>query len=191
VVLNGKIDRVDVFRHGDKTYLRAVDYKTGKKVFSINDIDKKKNLQLLLYIYALTDASYGGNSVPAVISYLSASSERTEVSGSTSADAVKANVFREFKRSGLILDDPDVLAAVSRSENKRYLMATGRAQKPTTLTEDAFNYLNEKIKNILKEVAEDMRGGKAQARPAEKGDCKYCEYNMICRAAKKSKNQSY
>jgi ATP-dependent helicase/DNAse subunit B len=104
---------------------------------------------------------------------------------------VKANVFREFKRSGLILDDPEVLAAVSRSENKRYLMATGRAQKPTTLTEDAFNYLNEKIKNILKEVAEDMRGGKAQARPAEKGDCKYCEYNMICRAAKKSKDQSY
>lgn len=191
VVLNGKIDRVDVFRHGDKVYLRAVDYKTGKKIFSISDIDKKKNLQLLLYIYALTDASYGGNSVPAVISYLSASSERTEVSGSTSADAVKANVFREFKRSGLILDDPDVLAAVSRSENKRYLMATGRAQKPTTLTEDAFNYLNEKIKNILKEVAEDMRGGKAQARPAEKGDCKYCEYNMICRAAKKSKDQSY
>jgi CRISPR/Cas system-associated exonuclease Cas4 (RecB family) len=36
-----------------------------------------------------------------------------------------------------------------------------------------------------------MRGGGAQARPAEKDDCQYCEYNAICRAAKKSKNQSY
>ncbi len=191
VTLNGKIDRVDVFRHDGKAYLRTVDYKTGKKLFSIGDIDKKKNLQLLLYIYALTDASYGGDSVPAAISYLSASSERVGVKGGTDAASVKNSVFGEFKRSGLILDDPAVLAAVSRSENKRYLMVSGRSKNPPTLTAEAFDYLNEKIKKILKEVAEDMRGGGAHARPSEKDDCKYCAYNTVCRAAKKSKNQSY
>ena len=80
---------------------------------------------------------------------------------------------------------------VSRSENKRYLMVTGRSKKPPTLTSEAFAYLNSKIKNILTEVAQDMRGGGAQARPSEKDDCKYCSYNIICRAAKKSKNQNY
>ncbi len=188
VTLGGKIDRVDVFRRGGKAYLRAVDYKTGKKLFSIGDIDKKKNLQLLLYLYALTDASYGGESVPAAISYLSASSERVAVKGGADELFVKKSVIGEFKRSGLILDNDDVISAVSHNADPRYLMVTGRKKTPPTVTAEAFDYLNDKIKTILKEVAADMRRGSAQARPSEDEDCKYCAYNMICRAAKKSKN---
>ena len=35
VALKGKIDRIDICRDGDKSYLRIIDYKTGKTVFDI------------------------------------------------------------------------------------------------------------------------------------------------------------
>ena len=38
VALKGKIDRIDICRDGDKSYLRIIDYKTGKTVFDIKNI---------------------------------------------------------------------------------------------------------------------------------------------------------
>ena len=55
----GKIDRVDVMRRGGETYLRVVDYKTGTKKFSLEDVYCGLNTQMLFYLFTLCHAPQG------------------------------------------------------------------------------------------------------------------------------------
>ena len=54
VLLSGKIDRVDLTKDG---YFGIVDYKTGIKIPSVTDLQKRKTLQLPLYINAFQKIS--------------------------------------------------------------------------------------------------------------------------------------
>lgn len=53
VTLTGIADRVDGWLHDGRLYLRVVDYKTGKKSFSLSDVWYGMGLQMLLYLFAL------------------------------------------------------------------------------------------------------------------------------------------
>ena len=51
VFLNGKVDRIDIFCHKDKIYVRVVDYKSGEHKFSLSDVRSGMDIQLVLYDY--------------------------------------------------------------------------------------------------------------------------------------------
>ena len=54
VSVNGFIDRVDISEKSeDEYYIRIVDYKTGKKVFKLQDILHGINMQMLIYLRAV------------------------------------------------------------------------------------------------------------------------------------------
>lgn len=56
--LRGIIDRVDLITtNEDKKYIRVVDYKTGEKHFSYGKIYHGLDLQMLLYLYAITESA--------------------------------------------------------------------------------------------------------------------------------------
>jgi ATP-dependent helicase/DNAse subunit B len=48
--ISGQIDRVDVYKKDGVSYIKIIDYKTGKKVFRLKDIRCGFNLQMLLYL---------------------------------------------------------------------------------------------------------------------------------------------
>ncbi|MFQ9975116.1 MAG: PD-(D/E)XK nuclease family protein [Butyricicoccus sp.] len=52
VSLSGKVDRVDGYIKNGRLYLRVMDYKSGKKSFSLSDIWYGLNMQLIIYLYA-------------------------------------------------------------------------------------------------------------------------------------------
>ena len=75
MTLTGIADRVDGWVHEDKLYLRVVDYKTGKKEFSLSDVWHGMNLQMLLYLFTLEkwgEQRYGKQVVPAGVLYVPA-----------------------------------------------------------------------------------------------------------------------
>lgn len=47
------MDRVDGYIRDGRLYLRVMDYKSGKKSFSLSDIWYGLNMQLIIYLYAL------------------------------------------------------------------------------------------------------------------------------------------
>jgi ATP-dependent helicase/nuclease subunit B len=191
LTLNGIIDRVDVYRDGDDIYIRVVDYKTGDKTFSIADIEEGKNLQLLLYIFAITGNSesnlrFGGNVKPAGITYLSAVPSKVKANTFNDDINTRNAAITDIKRSGLIIDDEKILNAVSRSSQSRYLMSSAR--KRSTVTEKEFNSLFDQVASVLTEIGNEIISGNANAIPKEDSDaCKYCNYATICRASKKKK----
>lgn len=69
VRLSGTIDRVDLYKNGDQTYVHVVDYKTGSAKFSLKDVENGKDMQLIFYLYAATKLD-PAHSVPAGAYYL-------------------------------------------------------------------------------------------------------------------------
>jgi len=189
--LNGIIDRVDIYLDGDDVYVRVVDYKTGDKTFSVSDIAEGKNLQLLLYIFALTNNiaiknKLNANIKPAGITYLSAVPSKVKANSYNDDTNTITAAIAEIKRSGLIIDDEKIINAVSHTSQNRYLMSSSR--KRSTVTKDEFDGLFTQVNNILTQIGNEIVSGNANAIPKEDSDaCKYCNYASICRAAKKDK----
>ena len=84
--MSGVADRVDGWLHDGKLYLRVVDYKTGRKAFSLSDVWYGMGLQMLLYLFALErsgPARYGhGSCRPACSTFRRATCSSLPTAGS-------------------------------------------------------------------------------------------------------------
>ncbi len=187
--ISGVIDRVDVYRNGENAFIRVVDYKTGSKTFSLSDISDGVNLQLLLYIFSLTKAKnssfinrLNAHPVPAGITYLTTPQAKVNSNSFNNHDSYES-ALKQIKRSGFILDDPDIVRAVSHSQNNRYLMRTSK--KDSAISSDYFEHIYHTVSDIITEVGNEMLSGNANAihAPGTKA-CNYCRYASVCRSAK-------
>lgn len=191
MTLNGIADRVDIFETNGKAYVRVIDYKTGNKTFSLSDIEEGKNLQLLIYIFSLMNCKsshlFNNNEpIPAGISYISANASKIKSLRYDSEEETIKAATSEIKRSGLILDEDEVISAVSKSQNNRYLMASAR--KKSTISRESLDIIYGQVCEILKSIGNEMLTGNANAIPKEGADtCKYCPYSHVCRVSEKEK----
>lgn len=192
VRLKGKIDRVDVFKKDDVTYVRVVDYKTGAKSFSLSDVVGGLNLQMLLYLFTIWEngkSRYadGGEIVPAGVLYLPA--QLPIVSAKATEDERVAAQRKALKMDGLVLDDVEVATAMEKELAGMYVPV--RSTKPGSgklhgswsklATYEQFYLLNVHAKRLLSEMAEELHRGNVPAKPAERGNpCGYCEYHTVC-----------
>ena len=198
VVLYGKIDRVDVFREGGNAYLRVVDYKTGTKTFSLDDVRRGRDLQMLIYLFALWRTDREGFSravgigpegsiLPAGALYLNVSLKtQTVPSPHEEGEAL-------CTRSGLLLNDPRALLAMEREGEGRFIPVRldsegiptkGRLDSLATLEE--MGRLAEEVEDTVRGIATRLRRGVADAAPLirkQDSPCEFCAYYPVCRNA--------
>ena len=188
--LKGFVDRVDVWNSGEHSYFRIVDYKTGIKTFDYCDVINGIGLQMLLYLFALSQSDeklVGDHPIPAGVQYFPA--RAPVISVESAADEAEIAKEREYcwKRSGLLLNDDLVLDAMgtefvaSRMPYKR--------KKDGTLTGDLadhkqFAMLRKFIYSCLQRMVDDIASGNVTANPytrdARKNACRFCPYGQIC-----------
>ena len=201
VFIHGVVDRVDAYRKDGRLYVRVVDYKTGKKDFSPDDMAEGENLQMFLYLKSLLEtknkgfleslgAQDGDEIVPAGVIYVktSVTDERVDLPDDALAlEAVKASQ----KREGMVLDNEDVIAAMglrytplfsSRSPNK-----ITDSKRKNLFTEESFESVMDTVESAVSDIADRMASGDAGASPkVMKGGstrCEWCSFKPICRAA--------
>ena len=189
-MLRGIADRVDICRAGGKTYLRVVDYKTGKKVFRESDLEKGKNLQLLIYLFtlcrvadegflALTGAESQSELVPAGATYYVVKPPTLKRDAPPAADAdITAEAAAMLNRSGFTLDSETLAEMLDRTEKKVF------SAKLTKRDADGMDALFETVQSAVSALAGDMRAGKidcASTALGESGPCRYCDYAAVCR----------
>lgn len=200
--INGVADRVDAYLKDGKLYLRIIDYKTGKKTFSLTDIWYGMGMQMLLYLFTLEQEGaerYGAEIVPAGVLYVPARDAVISANGDLSDEALEAAKAKTRRRSGLILDDGDIIAAMENSENPEYLPVSFR--KDGSLSSDAlagteqFKALHAHVDKRLLELSENLSGGKIEASPYYRGEadnaCLYCPYLSVCRFDEKLDSRRY
>lgn len=189
--LIGKVDRVDLYNYNNETYLRVIDYKTGKKSFNLTDIIYGINLQMFLYMFAITKngkEKYGDNIIPAGVLYVPANNPSISVEGDSSEDMIEKEKDKELKMHGIVLYDKDIVSAMDKEGKGKYIKVRltkdgiHSSDKNNVATLEEFGLLSRKIDNLLKDMANNLINGKISDIPI-KGrydECKYCDYKSIC-----------
>lgn len=195
VSISGFVDRVDGWVRDGRLNLRVVDYKTGRKTFDFTDVWNGLGLQMLLYLFTLREeggARFGGMEiVPAGVLYLPARSAVVAGSRAMTEKSRRAAVDRELRRKGLVLDDPEVLAAMEDpgEEGPRFLPVkvsakTGAISGEALVSAERLGKLEKHIKKVLGDIGGELAAGNIAADPfwrgPEQNACKYCEYAAAC-----------
>ena len=188
--LTGIADRVDGWLHDGKLYLRVVDYKTGRKEFSLSDVWYGRNLQMLLYLFTLADGGgerYGSEIVPAGVVYIPARSPMLSAAGPVNDAELDAARAKELRRSGLVLDDPSVMEAWEHGEDKRYIpvkFKNGAPSSDALADLERLGLLSRHIKKELGGMAKQLRAGSIAADPwyrsRQDNACLNCDYAAAC-----------
>lgn len=205
--MGGIIDRVDVYRKDGNVYLRVVDYKTGSKEFSLDDVRQGLNVQLLLYLFTLLKNSpetfkelmgmqKGGSLLPAGVMYLTANIPPITIDEDLSSDQIRELAKGRLLRRGLLLNDPEILSAMNDQLDPAFLGEVKRTRAKSSgdtavsgknlIDLDAFNAIGEELEQTIRDIAGSMKRGDAQARPLvhkNQDACRYCDMRAVCRSA--------
>lgn len=157
-ILTGKIDRVDLYDAPDgKLYVRVIDYKSGTHRFSVDEVRSGMDIQLILYLFAMTAAPSSAY-LPAGAQYLYTETEKGKFS---------------IGRSGFWLEDEEIRAASDLTQDHAY------TKKLSFFTEEEFQALNDDMTSAVKSVAERILAGEAQKTPS-KDACRFCPVKENC-----------
>ena len=199
LTVRGIVDRMDILRKDDKVYIRVVDYKTGRKKFSLEKVMKGENIQLLLYLFALCnmkkDCSFakelcpnGEAPVPAGAVYFSACPGEAESDKILEGDSAEEKALHDISRTGIVLGDTEIISAMDRELSGRFAPAyqNKKGELRGSFAESIEDF--EKIRNALNEFLCDtgnrLTGGEASSNPSGFGRnsaCEYCEMKPVCR----------
>lgn len=197
VYVYGSIDRVDTCKIDGKVYVRVVDYKTGKKVFSPSDIEEGKNLQMFLYLKSIIDTKnknflvnigteIGESPIPAGVIYVK--TELGDVKINTPDEvAGREAVDKAQTRQGMILND----AAAINAMNTEYLPVkftkSGAPEKKSEnrlYTLEGWGEISDTLERVVGNYATRILSGDITANSKGNDACKYCKFKPFCRSSK-------
>lgn len=183
VTVEGKIDRVDMMELDGVSYVRIVDYKTGKKDFKLSDVLYGINLQMLIYLAALIQ---NGRFHPAGILYMPAVRPIIPAARATSQQVLEKEAEKRLRMSGLILEDSRVIQGMDGEAQGKYIpvaLKDGEPSKPEfVLSESQMNEVIGYIRNLTGKMVQTLYSGDVSAQPLT-GDynaCQYCPYSAVC-----------
>ncbi len=195
VLLEGRIDRVDLYPEQDKVWIRIVDYKTGAKTFQLSDLYNGLEIQLALYAIALLNGwDSKDHRVPQLAGMFFFHLDEPWLEEKNISEPVSdAALLKEFRLNGVLLKDVDVIQSMDRTlqaGSTSAIIPAGLLKnqmlsaKTTAFSSDALRVILQYVQYWLKEKAQEMLQGKCEIRPTNDGKgntaCKYCSYHAIC-----------
>lgn len=211
IVVGGKVDRVDTMKIQNTTYLRVIDYKTGTKTFSLNDLIYGLNLQMFIYLFTLCQngvAKYSDAKelLPAGVLYVPAKRPIVSAEHGENEEKIESDVDKELRMNGLVLNDADVILGMESSGNGKFIPASLKQElddnqrvsysvtgRSSVASLEQFGILKRHIEKQLKEMAKSLKSGEAQAIPVNGlgyNPCDYCDYSSVCGFETGSKTKS-
>ncbi|MBQ3566340.1 MAG: PD-(D/E)XK nuclease family protein [Oscillospiraceae bacterium] len=195
IILKGIIDRVDMYEEEGKKYIRVIDYKTGKKKFSVASLLYGINMQMILYLFSITGKSGKYNDCnPAGVLYMPSKDipcDRDRDDNKPIDDYLN----KIYKMNGVVLKERHVLSAMEKEIAGVYIPAkllkadegTGEPQldvrMSTCFTSKEFDNLKKHTDKLLTDLAKELYDGKIEADPLVMGNlnpCDFCDYWSIC-----------
>jgi len=185
--ITGQIDRVDVYEKDGVSYIKIVDYKTGKKEFNLKEVKCGFNLQMLLYLAAIREGGrekYGKNIVPAGVLYSNVILNALNLTLGDDDIASEASETSAPVASGIFINDEEILLAMDSSEEKLYIPV--KKKDALTTLEEMGELLDSSIE-LAKALAKEMRDGLKSVTPFDgraegirKDPCEYCDMYPVC-----------
>lgn len=209
VILEGRIDRVDVFKDGEKSYLKVIDYKSGSKKFDLSDMYYGLQIQLVVYLDAVmrnSDKLIKTKAYPAGAFYFKID-DPIIISNEDDKKTIEQAIYKELKMNGLVLKDVRVIEALDsnlkREEDKAQdsniipvkINKSGSYSANSSVFElEELNGLVNHVKNLIGEIATEILKGNIKIEPKKinkKTSCDYCELSAICQFDTSFKDNEY
>lgn len=190
VYVEGIVDRLDIMEKNGEKYVRVVDYKSGSKVFQLEDIYYGLNLQMLIYLFSIWENGQDEleNAVPAGVLYMPAKDSIVSTERNTSEEEVEQIHMKCLKMNGLLLADPTVLSGMEKGLGGVFIPAKTKKdgnfdQYSSVATLAQLGKMKDYIEKTLIDMAENLSDGKIEALPVNGlgyEPCKYCDFKTIC-----------
>lgn len=193
IFLRGRIDRVDRYldQSENTVYLKVVDYKSGKKDFSLPAVYQGLDLQLPLYMEYVLERERKKNPssriVPSALFYFTM--ENPVLSYKEGEDYEKARL-KALKPKGLVNLSEEGLSHLEKDGAEESLLLPiqkkegNTEEKGSLVSEERLLALLHFAKERMLEGAMRIRDGEKAIIPirkdAENTACTYCPYHSIC-----------
>ncbi|MCL1830360.1 MAG: PD-(D/E)XK nuclease family protein [Oscillospiraceae bacterium] len=185
VKVNGKVDRVDIATIGSKQYIRVMDYKTGTKSFSLDDVVYGLNMQMLIYLFLIAENTVNryGTSIPAGVLYIPSDPPIMSI------DVGIERVKEAYRMDGMIVSDEDIMEAMEHGGGGVYIPNARKGDSfkiisDKNVTPDEMERLKHHIDSLIVGMVESIKSGDIDAVPTVKNNlapCRYCDYASVCR----------
>ncbi len=197
-ILRGVVDRVDVWRQGENTYFRVVDYKTGKKDMDYCDLYHGLGLQMLLYLFALADTGgdlLGRFPIPAGVEYFPARAPVLPADSRLGEEAAEKERQKQWRRRGLLLGEEPVIRAMEPGDSPvRLCCKRGKdgALSGDLADREQLALLKRYVFRLVGRMADEIAAGRVAPNPYARGSahdaCAYCPYGAVCRGTGQRRN---
>lgn len=203
--LIGRIDRIDEYKDDKCTYIKIVDYKTGKKDMSLSDLYYGLQMQLVIYLKAAIEKAGKTEEtkvvVPAGVLYYNIADPVIE--GKNGEDEVQNEILKSLRMNGIVNEDDPVLPLLdsnfysdtgSLPVKVSSVVAPfgtdkdGKLKKASqAITTKDFDKIIEYTQKNIRNMGNEIMSGKTEINPYRKNDtegktaCGYCGYRDICR----------
>ena len=200
IEITGKIDRADIGKIDDKTYVRIIDYKSSIKNLDLNQVQAGLQIQLITYLDAISKQD---NFEPSGILYFGLIDNIVKSDKNLSDEKIKEEIRKKFRMNGLVLADINVIKMMDTdledgSSNiiPVALKKDGEINeaKSSTIKKEDFEKLQDQVSDIIKEIGKEILSGKIAINPYnynKKTGCDYCEYRSICNFSPNLKGNKY
>lgn len=198
--ITGKIDRIDIGKLDEKTYVRIIDYKSSVKNLDLNQVEAGLQIQLITYIDAVSKQE---NFDPSGVLYFGLVDDIVKKSKNLDDEKIKEEIQKKFRMNGLVLANVEVVKMMDTSLNEGAsnivpvaLKKDGEINesKSSSIKEEEFERLQEKVRETIKQIGNEILSGKIDIKPYNYNKhtgCDYCEYKSICNFNPNLKNNTY
>ncbi len=207
VNIEGRIDRVDVLRDHDKNYIRIIDYKSGARELSLEDIIHGLQMQLLVYLDVILRNApriLKGQAIPGAVLYFRVTRPIIENGSDMTDEELETSVLKELRLKGLILEDARIVRSMDKTMEEISLVIPAKVkgdavsasgnQSNLIVTEEQFEKLREYNTQIIRQVCTGLIQGNISITPVKNKDiaaCTYCDYRSICQFDPSQKGNDY
>ncbi len=194
----GQIDRIDV--QTDAPYYLVVDYKTGQAAVNIFEVYHGLRLQLLAYMLVARELlkQQGEARLPAGMLYAFLKNPLIKAGSRLTEEELAGKVEKELRLPGWVVADPEIIRALERGAEGRFVMPKAKLQtdkqtgeesvsfvpKDSVKEPEEFELLLDYVGFILQDTGSRILAGEIAAHPARQqgkpGPCAYCLYADVC-----------
>ncbi len=192
LLLEGRIDRVDILEAEDGTYVKIIDYKSGNQDFSLSEVYYGLQLQLIVYLEAILTHRKDAAAVklhPAGIFYFKIDDPMIK-NNQPEAEDIEREINKKLKLKGMAVKDVRIIREMD-NQLERYSeilpVSINKdeqiSKQSSVLEEEDFQRVIKHVRFLIKEISKEMLKGKVLIEPCKKGkqtSCQYCRYSAIC-----------
>jgi len=183
IYLQGRIDRIDRWNAGDRTWLRIIDYKSGMSELNLTRLYFGLQLQLIIYLAVALERDACR---PAGAFYFKVADP---VVSTEERDADKVDMMRsdELRLSGLFINNREVLDAMSPDIEHTVqltLKTDGTVSSNVRMVDESgFQLLIAHALDAATRIADGIQQGKTEVDPVRMSgycSCDRCDWRALC-----------